>query len=157
MKVEIKNLYLRPAIDMFFSFAFKGKNKGTKSRHRTKFIKLLNEQFKDVEKQRLELVKEYAKLDDEGEPISKNGKYQFPSDEIQEEFDKEVNEMYQENFVIEGGNNEKVLKTVKEILLVDCEKEDFDKVFVGAEATVYDYLCEQFEELEDKKKGEGKK
>lgn len=132
MKVEIQNLYVKQAIDLLYDLSLKGKE----SRHRSKFIKLLNERLKEIEEDRIALAKEYSHLDDEGNPIVKNNRYDIKD---QESFNKELNELYDEVFVIEGENNKEIIKTVYKIIK-NCDKE-----FSGAEAMTYEYLYDQLE------------
>ncbi|WP_062318896.1 DUF1617 family protein [Halolactibacillus sp. JCM 19043] len=132
MQVKIKNAQLGQAIDLLFHLSLKGKQ----SRHRTKFVKLLAERSKEVEEQRKQLAEEHANKDDEDKPIIKDDKYDIVD---QESFQTDIQELYNEEIVIEGGDNQGMLKTVKKIL------DECDKTFSGQEAVVYDYICEQFE------------
>lgn len=138
MIVKIENGKLGQAISLLFDLPLKGKE----SRHRTKFINLLDERLKEVEKQRVELAKEHSRLDENKEPIINDGKYDIM---VMEDFQKDLNELYAEEMVIEGGDAQGMLKTVKRVL------ENCDLEFSGREAVIYDYLCEQIE------KGEGNK
>jgi hypothetical protein len=133
MKVEIENRYLGQAISLLFDLSLRGKQ----SRHRTKFVKLLNDRLKEVEEQRIQLAKEHAKKDENGEPITNDGKFDI---EDMDAFMKDLEELYDEKMVIEGGDAQGMLKTVKDVLL-NCDKE-----FSGQEAMIYDYLCDIFEE-----------
>ncbi|MRG87012.1 DUF1617 family protein [Salinibacillus xinjiangensis] len=135
MQVKIENGQLAQVSNLLFNLSLKGKQ----SRHRTKFIKLLNERVKEVEEQRIELAKEHSKVDEGGEPII-NGN-QFELKDV-EEFQKELKELFDEEMVIEGGDYQGMLKTVQKVL------EECDKEFSGQEAFTYDYICEQFENAE---------
>ncbi|MCU9614071.1 DUF1617 family protein [Caldibacillus lycopersici] len=132
MKVELENRKLEQAANLLFHLALKGKQ----SRHRTKFIKLLQARIEEVEEQRIQLAKEHSNLDEEGNPIVKNNKFDIKDLDA---FSKDLEELYDEKMVIEGGDYTSMLKTLKEVLLT-CEVE-----FSGKEAVLYDYLCEQFE------------
>lgn len=136
MKIKIQNKYLLPSINLLYDLSLKGKE----SRHRTRFIKLLQEQLKEVEEERKQLAEEFSRKDKNGKPIIEDNKYVL---ENEKEFYKEFNELMDEEFIIEGANYEETLKTVKTILL-ECEV-----AFSGQDAMVYDYLCEQFEKGED--------
>lgn len=94
------------------------------------------ERSKEVEEQRKQLAEEHANKDDEDKPIIKDDKYDIVD---QESFQTDIQELYNEEIVIEGGDNQGMLKTVKKIL------DECDKTFSGQEAVVYDYICEQFE------------
>lgn len=145
MKVEIKNALLQESINLLFDLSLRGKQ----SRHRTRFIKRLTERLKEVEEERMKLAEEYARKDDEGKPIMKKGgkEYDIP-DENMPSLIKDVEELYDEVLVIEGGDNKETLETVRKIL------EETDKEFSGREAVIYDYLCEQFEGKGHKKESE---
>lgn len=137
MKLEIKNAYLKDIIDLLFDLSLKGKE----SRHRSKLINLLNDRLKEVEEDRVELAKEHAEKDEEGEPVVEDKRYKIKD---LDSFKDELNELFDEPFIIEGENNKLMLKTVSRAL------SNTDKEFSGAEAVIYNYLCEQLE------KGEGK-
>ncbi|MDQ0254935.1 putative RNase H-like nuclease (RuvC/YqgF family) [Evansella vedderi] len=134
MQVKIENAKLGQAADLLFNLSLKGKQ----SRHRTKFIKVLNERLKEVEEQRVQLAKEHSRIDDKGEPQVVDGKFDIM---VMEDFQKDLKELYKEELVIEGGDAQGMLKTVKDILLKSLE----DKEWEGQEAVIYDYLCDQFE------------
>ncbi|UOQ85699.1 DUF1617 family protein [Gracilibacillus salinarum] len=134
MQVTIENGKLGQAVSLLFELSLKGKQ----SRHRTKFINKLSERLKEVDQQRVELAKEHAKKDEEGEPIMiEDGKRYDIEDE--NAFQKDLKELYEEQLVIDGGDNEEMLKTLRNVLL-NCEE-----VFRGTDAVIYDYLCDQFE------------
>ncbi|GAA5416190.1 hypothetical protein Pryu01_01222 [Paraliobacillus ryukyuensis] len=137
MQVTIKNAHLGQATSLLFDLALKGKQ----SRHRTKFIKLLAERSKEVEEQRKQLAEEHANKDGGDKPIIKDEKYDIAD---QEAFQKDIQELYEEEIVIEGGDHQDMLKTVKWAL------DECDKAYSGKEAVIYDYLCDQFEEGDDK-------
>jgi len=132
MILKIENRRLGQAIDLLFNLSLKGKQ----SRHRTKLIKLLSERLKEVEDQRIELAKEHSNKDEKGEPKVIDDKFDIKDLEA---FKKDLEELYDEEIVIEGGDYHGMLKTVKEILL-NCDVE-----LSGPQADIYDYLCEQFE------------
>ena len=139
MKVHIKNTLIQPIIEMMFNWKLKGRY----SRHRSKFIEKLSNQLKVIVADEEVLVKEYSHLDEEGNPkkrIENDTEVWDLKDE--QSFLREKNELWNEEFVIDGGNNETMLKTVKELL--DNSEEEFS----GQEAILYNYLCDQFEQLE---------
>ena len=139
MIVRIENRYLKQAIDLLFNLSLRGKQ----SRHRTRFIKLLNERFVKVEEERKQLAEEFAEKYKDGKPIVENDRYKIVGDN-REQFQKKFEELMSEDFVIEGENYKETLEVVKDILL-NC-----DEYFSGEQAFVYDYLCEQFEKGDEK-------
>jgi len=134
MIVKIENAKLGQAADLLFNLSLKGKQ----SRHRTKFIKVLTERLTEVEEQRKELAKEHSHVDEHGEPKTKNDGKEYDIKDI-DAFRKDLKELFEEELVLEGGDAQGMLKTVKEVLL-NCDVE-----FSGQDAVIYDYLCEQFE------------
>lgn len=141
MQVKIENQKLVPSINLLYGLSLKGKQ----SRHRTKFIKLLNERVEELKEQENELLKEHCNLDEEGKPkiIKAEQGDQWDVKDI-EAFTRDKKELYEEEMVLEGGDAQGMLSTVKKVLL-DCDSE-----WTGYEADIYDYLCEQFEMEDDK-------
>lgn len=136
MQIRIKNRYLKDSIDFLYNMVLKGKQ----SRHRTRFVNLLNEKFKQVGEEEIELLKEYAETDGDGN-LKNNGNGGFDIKDIKG-FTVQQKELFDEDFVIEGGNHHGMLKTVKEILF------DYDEEVSGKAAEAFDHLCEAFENTE---------
>ena len=132
MKIAIENGKLGQAISLLFDLPLKGKQ----SRHRTKFIERLNARLEEVENDRIALAKEHAKKDEDGKAIKSDGHFDIAD---RDAFAKDLQELYEEELIIEGGDVSGMLKTVKEVL------ENCDKELSGQEAVIYDYLCDQFE------------
>lgn len=135
MRVEIENKYLEHAINLLQDIDLTQK----RSRHRTKFVKLLRQGLEEYIEDFRELLKEHCHLDEDGNPktITKNGQ-QYWDTKDSSAFDKDKKELDKELYVIDGGNNEKVITTVKKVL------EQSNKEYKGLEADIYDYLCDQF-------------
>ena len=138
MQVRIKNESLGQAISLLFDLPLKGKQ----SRQRSKFIQALDERLKEVAEQEQELLKEHCHLDEEDKPKIKNNGQEWDVKDVVA-FRKDKVELLEEGLVIDGGDHEDMLKTVKTVLF-DCEKE-----FSGQDAQIYDYLCDQFEESDE--------
>lgn len=132
MKVEIKNSFVGQVIDLLFNLSLIGKQ----SRMRTRFIKRLGEQSKEVEKGRVDLAKEHAEKDESGEPKTKDNRYDIKD---MGAFKKDLAELYNESIIFEGANDQDMLETVKTVI------EECDQAFSGEEATTYNYLYDQFE------------
>ncbi|WNF31631.1 DUF1617 family protein [Aeribacillus composti] len=133
MILKIEKAKLAPIINLFYDLSLRGKQ----SRHRSKFIKLLSERLEEYQEDLKELLKEHCNLDEKGEPIVKEDNT-FDVKDI-DAFIKDRKELDEEEIVIEGGDYQDMLKTVKEILM-NCDRE-----FSGQEAMIYDYICERFE------------
>lgn len=97
----------------------------------------MSERLEEYQEDLKELLKEHCNLDEKGEPIVKEDNT-FDVKDI-DAFIKDRKELDEEEIVIEGGDYQDMLKTVKEILM-NCDRE-----FSGQEAMIYDYICERFE------------
>ncbi|PKR79180.1 hypothetical protein CEY16_05385 [Halalkalibacillus sediminis] len=135
MQLKLPNRMVTQAINLLSNLSLKGRS----SRHRSKVIKALNEQVKEIVEQEHVLIKEHCYQDDKGNPKrTSDGKgYHVKDVEI---FSKDMNELHQEEYILEGENMTEPLKTIGHVLL-NSEEE-----WKGQEAEAYDYLCEQFEE-----------
>lgn len=133
---------------------------GKESRERTRFNAMLIDAIKELEKERLELVDKYSELDpDTGEKKKAvdNGIEHFVIPEDQkEEFNREIQELYSEDFVIDSleGNKSK-LQAVRDILLNTSYKfgpGEQDGASVRAakirEAANYEVWCNAFEAID---------
>ncbi|KAF0822504.1 DUF1617 family protein [Cytobacillus firmus] len=136
MQVQIKNSYIPDIMEFLYNLSLKGKQ----SRHRTRFIKMLQEKWKQVGEEERELIKEFAGVDEKGEP-NRNDQGNYAVEDV-EGFKHQQEELLNENFVIDGGDHHGMLKTVKEVVL------NFEEEVSGNTAVIYDYLCEAFENEE---------
>ncbi|MGG0891696.1 hypothetical protein [Cytobacillus horneckiae] len=134
MKVEIKNEMIPLITEFVAELPLVRKH----SRHRRELIKMLSEQYKKVDEQRIEIVKDYCEKDDKGKPIMKGETVQIP-DENMKKYLEDVAELKNEVYVIEGGNSRELIRTMRTILLKFEDQE-----YQGKDSTTYDYLCEQF-------------
>jgi len=134
MKITIKYSHIGESINFLYNLSLKGKQ----SRHRTRFVKLLQEKLKGIAEEELEIVKEFSGVDEEGNP-KKNEDDSFDIKDVKG-FVAQQKELFEEEFVVEGSDHHGMLKTVKEILL------NYDGEVSGQTAEVFDYLCERFEE-----------
>nr|WP_245301422.1 hypothetical protein [Virgibacillus natechei] len=123
--------------------------KGKQSRHRTKFIKRLEERLQEVAEEDKQLLQQHCRLDEQGNPKIINGE-RYDVKDI-EAFSKDKQELYNEELVIDDGDSQAILNTVRTIL-DECNVE-----FKDQQATLYDYLCDQFkvdETIEENNKNE---
>ncbi|NRG45740.1 hypothetical protein HRF87_13400 [Bacillus sp. CRN 9] len=134
MKVEIKNEMIPLITEFVAGFPLVRKH----SRYRRELIKMLSEQHNKVEDQRIEMVKEYCEKDDEGKPLMKGDTVIIPDANMQK-YLEDVAELKEEVYVIEGGNNRELIRTMRTILLKFENQE-----YKGKDSATYDYLCEQF-------------
>jgi len=138
MKIAIKVSYLPSATEFLYNLTLKGKH----SRHRSRFVKAMQEKWKQVVEEEQELLKEYAGVDEEGNPKKKEDG-NFAIEDVKG-FKEQQNELFDEEFILEGGDATGYLKTVKEIVF------DYDGEVSGKTAEIYDYLYEVFENSENR-------
>jgi hypothetical protein len=137
--VRIRNSEIRD----FAMFLLDEKLSGKKSRMRTRFIKLLDERLKQIDEERLALLKEFAELDENGNVKTREDGTAIMSDENMAKFQVEFAELMNEEFVIdETEERREMLLTIKDIVL-NTEKE-----FSGQSAFQYDRWCEIVEAIE---------
>ena len=138
MMVEIQHSKIAGVIRLLSELSLKGKQ----SRHRSKFIKLLDDRLTELEEDESNIRKEHCHLDDDGEPKTTNdGASWDVKEENQKDFENDILELREEQFVITGGDKTEYMKTVK-VILDECDKE-----FSGQEAALYDYLYDQIEQV----------
>lgn len=140
--MKIENIMLEPLANFLMSFELKGKD----SRIRTKFVKLLTEKITQLQDDGFALIKDYAELDEDGEPkqVENDGKlfYDIPR-ENRKTYNDEYTALMKENSIIdETESNRELILVIKELVL-NCEL-----TFKGKEAIEYDFYCEIFENVE---------
>lgn len=140
MQVRIKN----SQITEFGQFLLTLELKGKKSRLRTRFIKLLNEQLRQFNEEHTLLLKEHCHLDEEGNPktVERDNKQYWDIKDIPS-YKQDYNELLEEEFIIEGEDKRDMLLAVK-VAVLDCEKS-----FSGNEAMLYDQWCDIVENIEE--------
>jgi Protein of unknown function (DUF1617) len=138
VRLEIQKSKITGVVNLLDKLSLKGK----KSRHRSKLKNKLVKSWEEVMEQEKQLIKEYANLDEHGEPIIIDGKeYDVPDENISE-LGKARKELFEEYIVIDEGDFENTVKIVKTVL------DETNIEFSGAEADLYDYTCEQMENAE---------
>ncbi|MFF2457631.1 hypothetical protein [Peribacillus simplex] len=138
MQVKIQYKYVIEAINFLSNMNLKGKQ----SIHRTRFIKHLNEKLKQISEEELELIKEFAGVDEKGNPNRReDGNFDIKN---VDDFLKQQKEYFQEYYVIEGGDAHGMIKTMKGII------ENYDKEVSGKEADTFEHLYTAFENSKEK-------
>lgn len=131
-------------VELFANFLMSLEMKGYESNLRTRFVKnVLAERAAMIKEEHAELIRQYARFDEEGNPIivtiGDNRAYDVP-DRVA--FNKEYFMLLNEEFIIdETEERKKLLLLIKDIIL-NC-----DKTFKGREALEYDRWCEIVEEI----------
>lgn len=130
-------------VEQFANFLMGFELIGRESRLRTRFVKQLMERVSLIKEEHAELIKQFAKFDENGEPyiIEINGQkaYDVPD---RDTFNKEYFLLLNEDFVVEENEERKeMLVFIKDIIL------NSDKTFKGREALEYDRWCEIVDEI----------
>lgn len=137
--MKLLNIEVEPFANFLMGIELIGKQ----SRLRTRFAKMLMEQVRMIDEEHQELIRQFAKFDEDGKPyiVQINGKdaYDVPD---RESFNREYNLLLSEEFIIDQTEERKeMLLFIKDIIL-NCEK-----TFKGREALEYDRWCEIVEEV----------
>jgi hypothetical protein len=137
--MKIKN----DEVEAFSNFLMSFDLVGRESRLRTKFVKFLMERVKYVKEEHAELIRQFAKFEENGDPIivevNGNKAYDVPD---RATFNKEYFILLNEDFIIEENEERKeMLMFIKDIIL-NCQK-----TFNGREALEYDIWCECVEDI----------
>jgi len=109
MKLSIENMKLTGAINILNEIPLRG----LKSIHRSRLNEQLQEHLKRVADEEKALKKEYSTLDEDGEPIIKDNKYDIKDLDA---FKAAMKEFYDEKVVIDSGDLQVTLKSVKQSL-----------------------------------------
>ncbi|MBD8006525.1 hypothetical protein H9631_15710 [Bacillus sp. Sa1BUA2] len=104
----------------------------------------MNDRLKQVEEDRKALLEEHSHKDGEGKAIVEDGQYDV-KDMVA--FSNDMKELNKEKFVIDGGDNREMIRTVK-MVLEKLEEEEYE----GQDSEIYDYLCDQFKVDEEEAK-----
>lgn len=140
--MKIKNVEIEQFINFLLSFELAGKD----SRLRTRFVRMLMDRQRLIDQEHLDLIKEYANLDENNIPkvIDVNGVKMYDMrDTIA--FNREYHILLSEEFIVEENEERKELLLFIKSLILDC-----DKVFKDNEALEFDRWCEIVEEIEYK-------
>ena len=140
MKIQLQNQYLIPLIP----FLKEMKLKGERSRARSKFLALAMEAFAALHESELELLREYAVLDADGNPkVTGDGtdgdRFTLRDAAAAREYMAEREKLFTEVAEIEGGTYTEHLALMRQILA------DYDEELDGENAALYDALCDAFD------------
>lgn len=140
--MKLKNIEIEDFVVFLMNLELVGKS----SRMRTRFVKILGEQQQLIQEENTELIKQYAVLDENGEPekVENDGKYYYDiKKENRVEYNREYFILMNEDFIIsQDEKNEEILTHIKDVIL-NCEM-----TFKGVEAIKYDRWCEIVEQIE---------
>ena len=136
MRIQLKNHYLVPLVPFLQGM----KLKGERSRARSKFLALALGAYAALHESEVELLKEYAVLDGNGDPkAAEDGSFSLKED-VAKEYLAEREKLFNEVAEIEGGTYAEHLALMRQILM------EYDEELDGEYAALYDALCDAFEE-----------
>lgn len=130
-------------IQAFGEFLYEMKLKSKNSRMRTRFVDLLQSHLDMINRERDELVKDYAKRDEDNEIVTEehDGKMAYILDNPQE-YNHAVTVLMNEDFILEETEGRmEMLRTVRDAVL------NFDEELSGDDAMMYDRFCEIVEDI----------
>lgn len=139
MQIKIKHEFIGEIINFLVALNVKGKQ----NRHRIRFVNALQHRYKQIAEEEMELIKEYAGVDDEGLPKRKDND-SFDVQDVKG-FKKQQEDLFAEEFVLEGGDNHGMLKTMKSIVF------NYDEEVSGRTAFVFNHLYEAFDNAKEEK------
>ena len=115
---------------------------GSKARARNRFYVLIGTRLKEIEEGKIELAEKYSKKDKDGKAkFKEDGKTYDIEEGKQEEVNKELTDLFAEEYVIDIlPSNQETLREIKEMLL------NLDRDFDTQGGAIYDYICGIFEE-----------
>lgn len=139
--MKIRNYELNDLQEFLMKFKLKGKE----TRLRTRFVRKLNEYLNRMNDEHMDLIKAYANLDEEGNPIIVDidgvRKYDMTKENLRS-FNIEYSKLLSEKVIIvPNEENKEMLSFIKELIL-GCEM-----TFSGEEALKYDRYCDIVEEM----------
>lgn len=136
--------FLNAELEFVYKFLMDEPLSGKESRMRTRFCKLLAERIKQMQDEKMEIIKRYGRKNEDGSiatKTDKNGKEIYDITDVSS-FNKEYKELMLEECVIdETEERELMLTTVRNVVL------NTKKVFSNETALQYDRLCETFENI----------
>ncbi|MBM7598107.1 hypothetical protein JOC34_000464 [Virgibacillus halotolerans] len=134
MQLKLENIQVGNCVSVLEKMPLKG----MKSIHRTRLANQLKEKLDRIIKEEKEIRKDHSHLNEDDEPkIKENGTLDLKVDI--EEFRKIMQEFYEDKIVIDGGDSQVALKSVKNSV-EDCEVE-----WDGKEAVAFEHLYSGFE------------
>ncbi|WJJ55278.1 hypothetical protein QB910_000034 [Dabrowskivirus KKP3916] len=137
--MKIRNFELKDFGDFLLSEELVGK----KSRFRSRFVKLANEQLALIDSERIDLLKQYAKKDENKQPVLEDDGNSYKMEESdRNEFLNEYYNLMNEEFVVEENEaNKEMLLVIKDVVL------NTERSFSGQQAMQYDRWCEIVESM----------
>lgn len=142
-KMIIKKEEAQPLAEFLQNLELKNKV----SRLRNKLIKKLTVIATEMEEDRVNLCKEHAEKDEQGEAIIEDDQYKV---EDLETLNKEIQELYHEEVAVEAGEYSSNFQPLFDYL----DSESFDMPLSGVDANRYDRLLDIWEDAQEEKEEE---
>ena len=136
MKIKLQNRHILTLIPFLQNMKLKGEH----SRARSKFLALATTAYYSLHDSEVELLKEYAVLDDNGEPLSNEDGGFTIREEVFKEYFTEREKLFNEIAEIEGGTYSGHISVMRQILA------DYDEELSGETAALYDALWDAITE-----------
>jgi len=144
MQIKLQNKHLVTLVPFLQGI----KLKGERSRARSKFLMLAMEAYTALHESEVELLKEYAVPDEDGNPkVTADGRFSLKNG-MSQEYLTEREKLFSEVAEIEGGTYTSHLTLMRQILA------EYDEDLDGENAALYDALYDSFEEANMQKEGE---
>ena len=128
-------------------FLQKPELKNKVARLRNKFVKKLTAIVAELDEERIELCKEHADKDENGEAIVNDNQYQVQDLEA---LNADIQDLYKEEVAIEVGEYSNNFEPLFEYL----ESDDFDYPLSGQDDACYNRLLDIWEDAQEDKEGE---
>jgi hypothetical protein len=137
MRIRLRNRHIVSLVPFLQGM----KLKGERSRARSKFLNLAMDAYASLHDSELDLLREYAVLDADGEPkVSEDGSFSLRGGSAKG-YLAEREKLFSEVAEIEGGTYTSHLEVMRQALADYCED------LSGDEAALYDALMDAFEEV----------
>jgi len=138
LQLKVKKQYLKDVADFLYNNL---ELKGKKSVDRMRIVKALNNQNEEFANEEMELLKQYATLDDEGNPVQfEDGTFGVKD---VSNFKEQQKKLYEEEYILNDVNLDTALKTIKDAVI------NHDGELKGKDAFTHYYLYEQFNRDEE--------
>ena len=134
MRIKLQNKHIVTLIPFLQNM----KLRGERSRARSKFLEIAMKSYYSLHESEVELLNEYAVLDDSGEPKQSENGFTL-KEETAREYLVERDKLFSEIAEIEGGTYTSHLELMRQILA------DYDEELDGDNAALYDALWDAFE------------
>lgn len=142
-KLVLQKVEAQPLVE----FLQKPELKNKVARLRNKFVKKLTAIVAELDEERIELCKEHADKDENGEAIVNDNQYQVQDLEA---LNADIQELYKEEVAIEVGEYSNNFEPLFEYL----ESDEFDYPLSGQDDACYNRLLDMWEDAQEDKEEE---